>query len=329
VRVRLHHLLGRAQRGGLRFDVPKRRPRIVSLLPSATEIVCALGLRDRLVGRSHECDYPTDVASVPVCTATRISAAGSSREIDTEVKDLVARALSLYEVKESILARLHPDVIVTQTQCEVCAVGLDDVTAATAKLTGEDVEIVALEAKSLDGVFEDIRRVARALQVASQGAVLVGGLKSRASTIARRAELVARKPTVLCLEWLDPVMAAGNWIPELVSMAGGTSVLGRVGEHAPYVAWEDVARADPDVIVAMPCGYDLERTRAELSAVAERPEWRALRAVRERRVFLSDANQYFNRPGPRLVESLEILAEVLQPEAFTFGHEGAGWQPFD
>ena len=298
----------------------------MSLLPSATEIVCALGLRERLVGRSHECDYPPDVASVTVCTAPRFDARGSSAEIDSRVKDLLARALSLYEVKQDVLARLHPGLIVTQTQCEVCAVSLADVNAAAARLTGEDVDVVALEAVSLDGVYEDIRRVAHALGVVSQGAVLVGGLKSRATTIARRAELADRRPSVLCLEWVDPLMAAGNWIPELVSMAGGTPLLGRVGEHAPWVEWRDVAAADPDVIVAMPCGFDMERTRTELASITSRAEWRDLRAVRGHDVFVTDANQYFNRPGPRLVDSLEILAEIFHPQAFTFGHEGTAWE---
>jgi iron complex transport system substrate-binding protein len=304
----------------------ERRARIVSLLPSATEIVCALGLRDRLVGRSHECDYPPDVATVAVCTAPRFDAEGSSRELDERVKDLSARALSLYEVKQDVLARLHPGVIVTQTQCEVCAVSLADVTAAAARLTDEDVEIVSLQAVSLDGVFEDIRRVAQALGVVSQGAVLVGGLKSRASTIARRADLANRRPSVLCLEWIDALMAAGNWIPERVEMAGGTPLLGRSGEHAPWIEWQQAAAADPDVIVAMPCGFDMARTRRELAAITSRAEWQRLRAVRERNVFVTDANQYFNRPGPRLVDSLEILAEILHPQAFTFGREGAAWE---
>jgi iron complex transport system substrate-binding protein len=298
----------------------------VSLLPSATEIVCALGLRDRLVGRSHECDYPPDVVAVAICTAPRFDPQGSSRKIDDRVKGLLAQALSLYEVKQDVLARLHPAVILTQTQCEVCAVSLADVNAAAARLTDDDVTVVSLEAVALDGVFEDIRRVANAVGATSQGAVLVGGLKSRATTIARRAKLVERRPSVLCLEWLDPLMAAGNWIPELVTMAGGTPLLGRAREHAPWVEWRDVTAADPDVIVAMPCGFDKERTRSELAAIASRAEWRALRAVRENNVFVTDANQYFNRPGPRLVDSLEILAEILHPRAFTFGREGVAWE---
>ncbi len=300
-------------------------PRIVSLLPSATEIVCALGLRERLVGRSHECDYPPDVAAVTVCTAPRFDPEGSSREIDARVKGLLARALSLYEVKQDVLARLHPGVIVTQTQCEVCAVSLADVSAAAASLTDEDVEIVSLTATSLDGVFDDIRRVADALGVASQGAVLVGGLKSRVTTIARRAEIAGRRPSVLCVEWVDPPMAAGNWIPELVRLAGGEPALGREGEHAPWVDWNQIAAADPDVIALMPCGFGLERTRAEAGRLVSRAEWRSLRAVRENAVYVTDANQYFNRPGPRLVDSLEILAEILHPQAFTFGREGTAW----
>ena len=304
----------------------KRRPRIVSLLPSATEIVCVLGFRDRLFGRSHECDFPPDVVSLPVCTAPRFEAEGTSRKIDDRVKALAHKALSLYEVKEDVLARLRPEVIVTQTQCEVCAVAFDDVRAAAERLVDREVELVSLEATTLDGIWNDIRRVAVPLGTESEAAVAIGGLQARMTSIGERAALADRRPTVLCLEWLDPVMTAGNWVPELVESAGGTPLLARAGEHSPWVEWDDVVAADPDVIVAMPCGFDIDRTFAEIALLTERPGWEDLRAVGEGRAYVVEANQFFNRPGPRIVESLEILAEIVHGGAFTFGHEGAGWR---
>jgi iron complex transport system substrate-binding protein len=303
-----------------------RRPRVVSLLPSATEIVCALGFRDRLVGRSHECDYPPDVASVAVCTAPRFPLDGSSREIDANVRELVRGGLPLYEVDAQLLARLRPDVIFTQVQCDVCAVSYAEVAAAAARMTDAKVEVVALGGVSLPGVFEDIRNAAVALDAPSAGAVLIGGLQSRVGTIRSRALLGSRRPSVLCLEWLDPPMAAGNWIPELVEAAGASPVLSVPGADAPRIEWEQVAAADPDAIVLMPCGFDIARTRTELEWLARNEQWQALRAVRDRRVYVTDGNQYFNRPGPRLVDSLEILGEILRPEAFSFGREGSGWQ---
>jgi len=305
-----------------------RHPRIVSLLPSATEIVCALGLRDHLVGRSHECDFPPDISRLPVCTAPRFEAEGSSGEIDGRVRSLASQALSLYEIREDILSHLHPDVIVTQTQCDVCAVAFDDVVEAAERVVDGEVEIVALSATSFQGILDDIRNVARATGCDSSGAVVIGSLRSRATTIAERARKTSPRPSVLCLEWIDPLMAGGNWIPELVEMAGGTPLLSRAGEHSPWIDWPALAAADPDTIVVMPCGFSMAKARAEMRSVTDLDQWRTLRAVREGRVHVTDANQYFNRPGPRIVESLEILAEILHPDAFSFGHAGKGWERF-
>jgi iron complex transport system substrate-binding protein len=325
-------------------------PRIVSLLPSATEIVCALGLRESLVGRSHECDYPPGVESLPVCTAPRFEVAGSSREIDDRVRRLAHEALSIYEVDEAMLARLKPDIVVTQSQCEVCAVGLEEVEQAVARGVGNDVRIVSLEADSLAGVWSDVRGVARAVGVEAVGHTLVGRLSTRVKGIAERAHAVEQRPRVLCLEWLDPLMAAGNWMPELIELAGGDSLLthrpargaGATGvsheasdrpstdaekaRKSRWIEWRDVEAAAPQVIVVAPCGFDIARSREELHLLEDAAAWSTLPAVRDRRVFLADGNQYFNRPGPRLVESVEILAELLHPEAFAFGYEGRAWQ---
>jgi iron complex transport system substrate-binding protein len=301
-------------------------PRVVSLISSATEIVCALGCDGMLVGRSHECDFPASVTRLPVCTAPKFNIRGTSREIDRDVKTLLRDSLSVYRVDADKLAELEPDVIVTQAQCEVCAVSLRDVERAVCKWLRACPKLVSLVPNALADVWDDVGRVADALGVADAGAEVVAKLRSRVEAIAVRAKGLPRRPTVACVEWIDPLMAAGNWMPELVELAGGINLFGEAGKHSPWMTVEQLVAADPEVIVVQPCGFDIERSRAELPALAGRSEWGRLRAVREGRVFLTDGNQFFNRPGPRLVESLEILAELLHPEAFHFGHEGSGWQ---
>ncbi|MEE9130250.1 MAG: cobalamin-binding protein [Phycisphaerales bacterium] len=304
-------------------------PRVVSLIPSATEIVCALGFKANLIGRSHECDFPRDVMRLPVCTAPRIETAGSSTEIDRQIKETVRQALSVYLVDETLLADLRPDVIVTQSQCEVCAVSLKDVEEVVGAWTGTLPRIVSLEPETLDDVWSDIRKVAAALGAPEKGKRLTGGLSSRISKVADRAAAIDRRPTVACIEWIDPLMAAGNWVPEMIAMAGGRNLFGEAGKHSPWMHWDEFVVANPDVILVMPCGYDIAKTRSEMAALTERPEWRRLTAVRSDRVYLTNGNQYFNRPGPRLVESLEIIAETLHPDKFRFGHEGTGWIRFE
>ena len=302
-------------------------PRVVSLIASATEIVAALGFEDSLVGRSHECDFPGAVERLPACTRPKLDISASSREIDRQVKDLLRAALSVYEVDADRLATLAPDLIVTQTQCEVCAASLADVERALACWVGPAVRVVSLEPNALADVWADIRRVADALSAPQAGAALVERLQARMTEIVEITRTVRHRPTVACIEWVDPLMAAGNWMPELVEMAGGADLFGEAGRHSPWMEWEALAAADPEVIVILPCGFDMARTRQELPALTGRPGWNRLRAVRQDRVYVTDGNQYFNRPGPRLAESLEILAELLHPEAFDFGHRGRGWEP--
>jgi iron complex transport system substrate-binding protein len=288
-------------------------PRIVSLIASATEMVCALGRFDDLVGRSHECDFPAAVAGLPVCTRPGIPVSGDSRQIDRLVKDRVRDALSVYEVFPDVLERLQPTHILTQTQCEVCAVSLKDVEAALATGLSCQPRVVALNPNSLADVWEDIRRVALAIGIADGGEGEVEWLQARMAAISQLALAGLYNPTVACIEWLEPLMAAGNWVPELVEMAGGVNLFGEAGKHSPYMTWEQLVAADPEVIVIMPCGWDAARTEPEMHWLTDRPEWAELRAVRNGRVHLTDGNQYFNRPGPRLVESLEILAGLLHP----------------
>jgi iron complex transport system substrate-binding protein len=301
-------------------------PRVVSLIASATEIVCALGFEGDLVGRSHECDFPPSVRRLPALTEPKFDVEGASYAIDQRVKAIVREGLSVYRVDAERLRELEPDVIVTQAQCEVCAVSLRDVERAVCSWLGACPRLVALTPNALADVWEDIWRVADALDARDRGDELVARLRGRMDAIASRAGALPTQPTVACVEWIDPLMAAGNWMPELVEMAGGANLFGEAGKHSPWMTWEQLVERDPDVIVVLPCGFDIDRSRRDLPALSGRPEWPRLRAVRGGRVFLADGNQFFNRPGPRLAESLEILAELLHPEAFAFGHEGAGWQ---
>jgi iron complex transport system substrate-binding protein len=299
--------------------------RIVSLIASATEIVAALGFEEQLVGRSHECDFPPTVERLPVCSEPKIDVDGTSRQIDERVKAVLRDALSVYRVFPEVLERLKPTLVVTQTQCEVCAVSHRDVEQAVCELVDSRPQVLSLEPMRLSDVWRDILRVARALDALPRGEELVSRLMARLDALAKRAARIEPRPRVASIEWIDPLMTAGNWVPELVDVAGGVDLFGEAGKHSPYLEWERLRRADPDVIVVMPCGFDLERTRREMESLPRRPGWNDLKAVRQGRVFLTDGNSYFNRPGPRLVESAEILAEILHPRQFDFGHQGRGW----
>lgn len=302
--------------------------RIASLLPSSTEIVCALGLEEALVARSHECDFPPSVKRLPAVTAPKFDPDGRSYAINERVKAVLQEAVSVYRIDADQLKALAPEVVVTQAQCEVCAVSLAEVERVVGEWLAIPARIVALEPNTLADVFRDMQRVAQALGVPERGEALVATLQRRMQAIAARAASLP-KPTVVTIEWIDPLMAAGNWMPELVALAGGHNLLGRAGEHSPWLTWDELAGADPDVIVVLPCGYDIAKTQCEMPALTQHPRWPTLRAVQAGRVYLTDGNQYFNRPGPRLVESLEILAEIFHPDHFQFGHHGAGWRTLE
>ncbi|HXG91820.1 MAG TPA: cobalamin-binding protein [Blastocatellia bacterium] len=302
--------------------------RIVSLIASATEIVCALGFENELVGRSHECDYPPSVKNLPQLTSPKFNVEGTSYEIDQRVKAIVEDALSVYRVDAQRLDELQPTHIITQSQCEVCAVSLKDVEQAVCEMVSSEPIIVSLEPNSLADIWADIQRVADALGAPERADSLINMLTARMDAVARRARALD-KPTVACVEWIEPLMAAGNWMPELVEMAGGANLFGEAGKHSPWMTWEELVSKDPDVIFVSPCGFDIKRTMQEMNLLSDKPEWTRLRAVQSSQVFIADGNQYFNRPGPRIVESLEILAEILHPKAFRFGHEGAGWIRYD
>ena len=308
--------------------------RIVSLLPSATEIVCALGLRGALVARSHECDFPAGVADLPFCTRPRFEIGdGSSRGIDNAVRALAAEAraadaLGVYEIDLDQLRGLEPTHIITQTQCEVCAVSLREVEAAVAALVGFDAEIVPLAPNSLAGIRDDILRTGAALGIAGAADDLAASIRERIEAIAERAAGLPA-PSVAVIEWADPFMTAGHWTMEQVVLAGGRPVIGKPEGPSLRFEWDDLIAADPDAIIVSPCGFDLDRAWQDAELLAADPRWAALRAVQNGRVAVIDGNQFINRPGPRVAESQEIIAEILHPDAFDFGHRGRDWRPFD
>src|SRR5438105_118090 len=304
-------------------------PRIISLLPSATEIVAALGFVEHLVGRSHECDFPPGVEKLPPCSSTKVPLHGTSYEIDQRVKEIVAEGLSVYRVNVECLRELQPDLILTQTQCAVCAVTPRDLERALCTWVGTKPAMVSLEPNNLDDVWNDIRRVGEALGVLPRAEELIGLLTKRLAAIRDEAQTAPSRPTVAALEWLGPLMAGGNWMPELIEMAGGRSLFARAGEHSNWLDWTSLIEADPEVMLLVPCGFKIAQTIRDLNLLTENPAWANLRAARQRQVYLIDGHHFFNRPGPRLVESAEIVAEILHPNRFDFGHRGTGWIPMD
>lgn len=302
--------------------------RIVSLLPGATEILAALGLTDAIVGRSHECDYPPEIQSRPVCTSARINSGASSAKIHQDINELLQSALSIYQVKTDVLEQLQPTHILTQDQCDVCAVSLKEVEAAVATLTHLQPQIISLKPNVLADVLADIETIAKATEVDSRH--VVENLESRIKICQQKLEglSLTELPTVACIEWIDPLMTASNWIPELVSITGGQPLFSAVGQPSAQIKWETLVATNPDVIVFMPCGLDLNRTLQEALILTQRSEWQDLHAVKAKRVYITDGNAYFNRPGPRLVDSLEIMAEILHPEIFQYGYKGTAWEPF-
>jgi len=290
--------------------------RIASLLPSATEMVCAVGAREELVGVSHECDHPPGVEELPVLTRTRRTMPRASGEIDRTVREILRDTLSVYEIEVDRLRDVAPDVIVTQDLCDVCAVSLGDVQQALADLARHDVELVSCTPTRLGDVWQDIRRVGRAVGHADEGERAATELERRTVELGQQAARLERRPSLLSIEWLDPVMIGGTWMPELVELAGGTALVTTPGQHAPTLGLAELEALDPDVVLIKPCGFDLDRTTGELELLRTCLPWDQWAAVREGRVFIADGNAYFNRPGPRLVESLEILAACIHPDAF-------------
>ena len=299
--------------------VPHRRtPRVASLLPSATEIVCALGMERALVGVSHECDHPASVRGIRVLTSTKVLPGRASGEIDRDVRAVLRDALGVYDIDVAALKEMRPDVVVTQDLCDVCAVSLDQVERAIVEVLHPSVRLVNLRPTRLSGILDAVRQVARALDCEARGEEVTRAMRARIEAVRRRSMKRAATPNVLTIEWLDPVMIGATWMPELVTTAGGRALVTLPGEHAPTVSLETLARLHPapDVVLVKPCGFDLQRTRGELDllrALLDETDWPA---VRSGAVWIADGNAYFNRPGPRIVESLEILAACLHPELY-------------
>ncbi|MVN21563.1 cobalamin-binding protein [Mucilaginibacter arboris] len=302
--------------------------RIISLLAAGTEIVCELGLEDQLVGRSHECDYPETILNLPVCSSAMLDPHASSLEIDKQVKGILTDALSFYQIDRELIKSLKPDVIITQTQCEVCAVSLSEVEKALENLLDGPVTIISLEPDNVNAVFNDIKTVSEILGVPDRGADLTGRMHERMNLVKHKLKFITQKPKVACVEWIEPLMMAGNWTPEMVEIAGGQSVLAVSGKRSPAIDWLELLHTDPEIVVIMPCGFSIERTLKEMGTLLELPHFNDLQAIKNDKLFIADRNQYFNRSGPRIVDSVEILAEIINPKQFIFGYEGEGWIKF-
>ena len=287
--------------------------RIVSLLPAATEIVCALGLEEQLVGVSHECDYPTSVRDLPKVTRSLIATSASSGEIDRLVRERLTTQSALYSLNVAVLEQLEPDLIVTQALCNVCAVAQDEVQAAACALAHMP-RVVNLEPQRLGEVLGAVRQLARATETQARGDHVVRELQSRIDAVAERSERLTTRPRVALIEWLDPPFSCGHWNPELVRLAGGVEGLGREGERSRTLTWNEVIAWQPEVVVFACCGLDTERTLGDLPLLQSVSGWQDLPAVRSGSVYVTDGAQYFSRPSPRLVDSLEILAHALHPD---------------
>jgi iron complex transport system substrate-binding protein len=281
--------------------------RIVSLVPHATELLFALGLGDQVVAVTHECDFPEAARSLPQITRDVLPAGLSAGEIDAAVRERTERGEAIYELDADRLHELEPDLIVTQELCPVCAVSIDDVRAVAGTIPSQP-RVVALDPHTLGESFGDVRTIAQLTQTREAALDLVARQRARVDAV-RLAVRKAERIPVAAIEWFDPVFVAGHWTPQIVELAGGIDVLGFPGEHSQQTTWETVAAAGPRVVVAMPCGYDAERSLAEASAQAD-----ALRSVGAERVVAVDASAYFSRPGPRLVDGLELMAHILHPD---------------
>lgn len=287
--------------------------RIVSLISSATETLYALGLADVVVAVSHECDYPPEVSQQPRATFTYLSASASSALIDREVKQLTTAGRALYGVDRDLLTRLAPDLIITQSQCDVCAVSHEEVTSIVASQSElSHTRVLALNPASVCDVFADVLRIGRATACLAESQALVQSLQQRVAAVQSTvATVTSARPKVACIEWIDPLMIAANWVPELVETAGGVHGMTEVGTYTAYTTWSDLCSYDPDIVIVAPCGFGLERARAESQKLTDQPVWRELQAVKSGRVFAVDGNSYFNRSGPRLVDTIELLAGLL------------------
>jgi len=300
------------------------RARIVSFLPSATEMACALGLGDQLVGITHECDYPPEVEGKPVVVRNVLPIEKMSQpEIDAAVARRMRDGLSLYQVDEKLLRELAPDIIMTQDLCQVCAPSGNEVTQAL-ELLSKKPQILWLTPKSLEGIFDNLRELGRATGHAREAEELIAAGHARLEKVAAVTRNLSHRPRVFCLEWLDPVYCSGHWMPEMVEIAGGVDALGRKGTDSVRIPWNDVLEWAPEVLIITPCGFNLEKVVEQTPQLFNNPGWLGLPAVSNGQVYAVDANSYFARPGPRVVDGTELLAHLIHPELFRWeGSQGA------
>lgn len=302
--------------------------RIVSLLPSATEIICELGFEDQLAGRSHECDHPESIKNLPALTDSTVKNTGNSFEIDKSIKSLLKNGLSVFNVKADLLSDINPDIVFTQDHCEVCAVSLDDVKSAVNEFCGNDTEVISLSPTNLSEIYQSVQTIGQALDVKEKAKQLVNNIQTRMDII-RNTVIGEPVKRVACLEWIEPLMTGGNWIPELLEIAGGEYLLSEPGKHSPWVDWEDIIAENPDILLLMPCGYDINQTMNEMHLLTQKEDWNSLNAVKNNEVYILDGNRYFNRPGITIYESARILGEILHPGLFKSIHHKNGWVRFD
>ena len=304
--------------------------RVVSLISSATEMVYKLGYGGNLFGRSHECDYPEEVMDLPVCTSPAFDVEGTSQEIDERVRELLKKNQPVYFVYDEILKSLKADVILTQTQCEVCSASLKDVRRSICSWSDFNAELVSMTATNLEGIYRDIIKVGVAMGDEGRGVELVEGMKNQMEKWSNRAKQIPYRPRVIFVEWIDPVMVAGNWIPKLSEMADVEMLMQNgVGDLSHCVEWSEVIELDPDVLMFIPCGWNISRIKQEMGLLTRQESWRDLKAVREDQVYVSDGNQFFNRPGPRIFESFQIMLDIFYGGNFNFGYEGKYWERYN
>ena len=303
--------------------------KIVTLIPSATEIVAFLGEKEFIIGRSHECDYPKDLNKIPKLTSPKIDVDGTSGQIHKQINVILEKSLSAYKVDIKKLKKLNPDFIVTQAHCEVCAVSFSEVEFIAKEHLGKNTKIISLQPNTLNEVFDDIRRVARDLEIDNDdNNQLIKNLETRLKNIKNKTEKY-KKPKIACIEWIDPLMAAGNWIPEMVQISGGEDVFGKKGKDSHWIEFNEIKKYNPEIIIFIPCGFNLKKTNDEVKNLLKSDtRWHDLKAFKNKKIFITDGNQYFNRPGPRLIESLEIFAEIIHPDFFNFEHRNKGWINF-
>ena len=295
--------------------------RICSLLPSATEVIAALGLSDELVGISHECDYPPSIKHVPVMVEPMIPSHGlASDDIDRQVRQLVASGQRLYRLNDHLLREAQPDLILSQDLCHVCAVTPDQLHNALCSMSRQPT-VLTLNPSTIHDVIDDVVRIGDAAGRSAEGHRLATQLRDRLEAIRTRVQDISHRPRVVCIEWLSPLYVAGHWVPEMVQLAGGHDVLAQPGSPSRVVTWDDIMAAAPDVLIVMPCGFSVERTHTELSQLLQQPDQWRLSPDLAQHTFLVDASSYFSRPGPRLIDGIELLAAILHPSDHTHIHE--------